>query len=136
MTDTEKALIDLLQTIDREYGLLVIIVEGRRDEEALRDLGITAEIVRTQSYMSRSELVDALAYLSDRNLSVLILTDYDEEGMEIAKHFEQELQVRKVKTLRRLRGKIRALMEDRLCIEDLHSLFKRDDSPEPAGPSR
>jgi 5S rRNA maturation endonuclease (ribonuclease M5) len=133
LTEEERELIHFLQRMEEEYKPLVIVVEGRRDESVLRDLGVTTAMVRTQSYRTRPELLDHLSTMQEENLSVLILTDYDQEGEEIAKHLEQELHARKTRTQRRLRKRVRTLMGERLCIEDLHSLFKREDSPEPAG---
>ena len=135
LTEEERKLIEFLQRVEREYQPLVIVVEGRRDEEVLRDLGVSTTIVRTQSYRSRPELLDHLSSMREKGLSVLILTDYDQEGDEIARHLEQELQIRKIRSQMRLRKKVRALMGERLCIEDLHSLFRKEDSPEPAGRS-
>jgi 5S rRNA maturation endonuclease (ribonuclease M5) len=135
LTEEERKLIEFLQRVEREYRPLVIVVEGRRDEEVLRDLGVSTIIVRTQSYRSRPELLDHLSSMREKGLSVLILTDYDQEGDEIARHLEQELQIRKIRTQMRLRKKVRTLMRERLCIEDLHSLFRKEDSPEPAGRS-
>ncbi len=131
LRDNESALIELFANIDREYKHLIIIVEGMRDERVLRDLGVRAPIVRTQTGVTRSELIEhILSIVADHN-QVLILTDFDHEGVEMAHFLEDELEHHKVVTLKRVRLEIRRLMGNWRCIEELCSLFKRKDSPEP-----
>jgi 5S rRNA maturation endonuclease (ribonuclease M5) len=122
----------LLTGLDRKYQSLLVVVEGRQDEHALRHFGMKSEIVRTQSRLGRPELVDRIAEIAGKEHQVLILTDFDREGSEVCGFLQRELELHKVKVLRGLRRKIRILMGDRRCIEDLEALFRRNDSPEMA----
>ncbi len=65
----------------------VIIVEGRRDESALRSLGINGPVI-TASYRPALDLAEDVS----RNYSqIIMLTDWDEKGEEMARNIEQHL---------------------------------------------
>ena len=132
MRDNEKKLVDIFTSLDSDYPNLLIIVEGKRDEKLLRNLGVTSKIIKTQSGRQRSVLVDKISRLVGKDGQVLILTDYDDEGIELQKYIEQGLELQKIKILRRLRKQIRKAMGNWRCIEEIVALFKRKDSPEPA----
>ncbi len=129
----ERLLIDILTQIEKKHPSIIIIVEGLRDERVLRNLGILAPIIRTQAGRLRPDLVDDIAEAAGKSGEVLILTDYDQEGIELAKFIESELEPRKVIVLRGLRLRIRNAMGNWRCIEELVALFGRKDSPEPLG---
>ncbi len=126
----ERELLLLLRSIDLEYRL-IIVAEGKRDERALRRLGVTKPIVRTQSGKKREELIDRIVQARSDDEEVLILTDFDVEGVEMAEYIERQLELRHVPVQRRLRGKIRKLMASLRHIEQLVILLKRRDSPLP-----
>lgn len=131
LRENEKSLIKLIQKLDNYEGILVI-VEGKRDEQILRSLGMRAPIVKTQHGLPRPELLDDIATRAGRDGRVLILTDFDEEGIEICKFIEKGLEPRRIKVLQGLRFEIRKAMGNWRCIEELVALFKRKDSPEPS----
>jgi 5S rRNA maturation endonuclease (ribonuclease M5) len=131
LRDNERALIDIIQKLDHDYEGLLVVVEGKRDELVLRSLGLKAPIVRTQSGTPRQQFIDQLASGTGQERQVLILTDFDEEGNGLSRLIEQELELRRVRVLRRLRREMRKAMGNWRCIEELTALFKRKDSPEP-----
>ena len=131
LRDNERALIDIIQKLDHDYEGLLVVVEGKRDEMVLRSLGLKAPIVKTQSGIPRQLFIDQLASATEQERQVLILTDFDEEGSELCRLIEQELEIRRIRVLRRLRREIRKVMGNWRCIEELIALFKRRDSPEP-----
>ncbi len=132
LRDNEKALIEIIQSLDNDYEGLLVVVEGKRDESVLRSLGLEAPIVKTQSGVPRPRFLDKLASQAGENGQVLILTDFDQKGNEIYNLVARELDIRSVKVLRRIRREIRKAMGNWRCIEELTALFKRKDSPEPA----
>ncbi|NHJ14341.1 MAG: hypothetical protein EAX95_11730 [Candidatus Thorarchaeota archaeon] len=132
LRDNERALIHTIETLDTKYEGLVVVVEGKRDEAILRNLGLKGPIIRTQSGTTRLEVVESIAAEVGERGQVLILTDYDVEGEVIRSGIEQELEIRRIKILRRVRNEIRKLMGNWRCVEEMVSLFKRKDSPEPA----
>ncbi len=131
LRDNERSLIDVLCSLDEKYPDILIIVEGKRDVRVLRDLGVTAQVIRTQTHRTREELVEKIASEAGKRREVLILTDFDAEGTEIAKHLEKNLEHHKIRILYRLRTRIRNLMGNWRCIEEIVAVFKRRDLPEP-----
>jgi len=87
----------------------VVIVEGARDQEALRQLGFRGEIsLFSQVGVTNADFIDAV---SREHGSVVIMTDFDEEGRKIdialSEGFERRA-VRVEKGLRREMGRIMA----------------------------
>ena len=126
----EKELLLLLRSIEMEYGL-IIVVEGKRDEIALRRLGISKPILRTQSGKKREELIDRIVQTRSDDEEVLILTDFDVEGAELAEYIERQLELKHIPVQKRLRGRIRKLMANLRHVEQLIVLLRRRDSPLP-----
>ena len=131
MRDNERWLVELLSGIDEDYENLLIVVEGKRDESVLRVLGVKAPIIRTQSGSSRVKLIEEISKQAGKESNLLILTDFDKEGIELCRFIEKELELRKITVLKRLRREVRKAMGNWRCIEELVSVFKRGDSPEP-----
>ncbi len=130
MLDDERELVEMIQSLDSKYENIFIIVEGKRDVLVLRNLGVKAPIIKTQSRLTRYDMVEKIVSEVGEKGQVLILTDYDKEGKEICSFIEKELETSGVKVLKRERRMIRKLMGHWRCIEELVSLFKRKDSPE------
>ena len=131
LRDNERALVEIIRNLDANYEQLVVIVEGKRDEWVLRELGLKAPIVRTQSGRSREQFIKRLISEIGENGQVLILTDVDEEGEALRSFIERELELERARVLRRVRGEIGKVMGNFCCIEELVALFKRKNSPEP-----
>lgn len=66
---------------DRALCGAVILVEGRRDREALAMLGIAGDILMT----SQQSLLNMSESLARQKKDVIILTDWDERGEEVAR---------------------------------------------------
>ena len=112
---------DELQNLlnELEYMVSTVIVEGLRDVKALRELGFKGQIdVCSQLSVSEPEFSEIL---SRNNKSVLLLTDYDEEGKKINRHLTKLLERQGVKVevgLRRQFGRTLAAIGI-YAIEDL-----------------
>lgn len=74
-----KRFLELIDKLREFEGAL--IVEGLRDEVALRNLGVRAEIIR----LSRLPLSE-VALIASSHKEVMILTDFDKKGEELAKN--------------------------------------------------
>ena len=57
----------------------LIIVEGKRDKAALREIGITGEILE----LSKKALFEVIEQASEKASKVIILTDLDSEGKKL-----------------------------------------------------
>lgn len=99
-----------------------IIVEGRRDELALRKLGITGTIHCLKATgKSRFELLEQL----DGSERAIILTDFDREGGELGAWLYQELSHRGIHPDNRAWWKLRGLARTEVrSVEELPSFVR------------
>ena len=101
----------------------IIIVEGQRDRDSLRKMGITGTILCLQS--SRKNAVGFVEELeSDRD--VIVLTDFDRQGVFLAKRLARILNSQKIHAnlvlWRELRGLTRSHVRS---IEELPKFYYR-----------
>ena len=104
-----------------------ILVEGTRDVEALRFLGVTTTI-DVSSHVRRAE--PAIAdNISTKTRNVLVLTDFDETGRNQAKRLTELLIAEGVHVQIELRRKIGRLMGilDLKTVESIDNLVMRKD---------
>lgn len=109
-----EELIDELQ-VHSENGA-VIIVEGHRDRDALRELGITGEI----RLGTKKGLLEFCEELAREYQSAIVLTDWDENGQKLAALMEVYLRDAGVSVNLDIRNKIQNLVQKR--IKDIESL--------------
>jgi len=97
-----------------------VVVEGARDKEVLKEMGITKEIAMYCSGFSYAGFVD---YLGSRYKRVAILTDYDRAGKRFNKKLSAGLEREGVKVERMYREKIGRILGLRgmKCIESINS---------------
>jgi 5S rRNA maturation endonuclease (ribonuclease M5) len=116
-----RKLIDRLAYESEKGG--VIIVEGRRDRDSLRKMGIEGPILCTQSSRkSTVGFVEGLGQIRD----VVVLTDFDRQGVYLAKRLTRVLNAQGVRTnltlWRDLRGLTRS---DVRSVEELPKFQQR-----------
>lgn len=100
----------------------VLIVEGRKDKEALRRLGLAGPIVCFKS--SGKGLADFLGDIEARK--AIVLTDFDKEGKDISAQINEELAHLNIKTDHTLRKRLGALVrQDARTIQDLFGYVER-----------
>ena len=104
-----------------------ILVEGTRDVEALRFLGVTTPI-DVSFHVRRAEPVIA-DNISTKTRNVLVLTDFDETGRNQAKRLTELLIAEGVHVQIELRRKIGRLMGilDLKTVESIDNLVMRKD---------
>lgn len=95
----------------------VILVEGRRDREALVSLGIQGEIIMT----SQRPLFNLAETLALDKREVVILTDWDARGDEVATQAEAFMKADGLKPDTVLRKALKVLV--RKEIKDVESLY-------------
>ena len=67
-----------------------ILIEGKKDEEALRELGINGNFIKVSgSGLKLFEIAEMAAQSSSK---VIILTDFDKKGNELAKRLSSDIQ--------------------------------------------
>ncbi len=109
-----EMLISELQTL-ADSGA-IIVVEGRRDAESLRFLGIKGEIM----FASRQPLLEFTELLSKSGKEIVLLTDWDKKGGIVARKIIQHLLTYGIMPNTDIRSRIRVLVKKR--IKDVESL--------------
>ncbi len=99
-----------------------IIVEGRRDESALRKLGVTGHIHCLKALgESRHDFLERL----NGTREAILLTDFDREGKELETWLYRELSQRGVRTDLKLWRRIRSLARTEIhAVEELPSFVR------------
>jgi 5S rRNA maturation endonuclease (ribonuclease M5) len=107
----------------------ILIVEGKKDERALRGLGIR-RIIRVDSRPIERVVRDAvLAAEKHKNREIIVLTDFDRTGRKLAAKMRLILQSRKIHANSRVRRDVMNLGIK--CVEELASV--RGAAPEEHG---
>ncbi|RZN36714.1 MAG: toprim domain-containing protein [Methanosarcinales archaeon] len=112
----EQVLQDILERSGGSGSGAVIVVEGKHDVAALRNLGICGKIVPL-SGQPLLNFADMLACSSD---SVIVLTDWDRRGNELAQRIVQYMQPYAVVVDTGLRDRLKKLV--RKDIKDVQGL--------------
>ncbi len=121
LEDLER--LEILEELILELQVLsemgaIIIVEGRKDVESLRSLGIRGDI----KLSSQQPLIDITEQLSRCGKVIVILTDWDRKGGMVARKIIDYLQVYGIIPNSYIRGRIGFLVKKR--IKDIESLSK------------
>ncbi len=102
---------------ERSNEGVAIIVEGKKDEKALRELGVSGPIYHVPSG-GRSPL-NSLEDLSGHD-EVIILTDFDRNGEKLALFCKKQLQKLGFTVLSDLRDKLRSYV--RKAVKDVEGV--------------
>ena len=101
----------------------LIVVEGTRDRESLRTMGIKGKILCLQS--SRRNTISFAEQL-DGERSVIVLTDFDRQGVFLANRLSRVLSSQNVHANLVLWRELRSLTRSELrSIEELPRLYDR-----------
>ncbi|WP_457548771.1 toprim domain-containing protein [Archaeoglobus sp.] len=84
MINYEEFMKALKELMDRAKDGAVVLVEGRRDVEALKGLGVVGKILPVSS-VPRAKLVESVEG------DVIILTDWDEKGEKLKREIFEML---------------------------------------------
>lgn len=113
---------EVLHSLYEINKLIPIIVEGKRDKKALRDMGFDGEIITIHSGKSLYEFSENIANRFDK---VVLLIDWDEKGQELYSKVGQNLQGL-WEDFASLRELLKILCQKEISeIEEIPSLFQR-----------
>ena len=119
----EEALEEIRELLEelRDYAGegVPVIVEGARDASALHELGVEKPVVRISG--SRKTALNFLEGLS-RHQRVVVLTDFDRAGDELARFCVKHLRRLGVEPIADLREKLKVLLHKE--IKDVQGLAK------------
>lgn len=86
--DQAEELIIVIARLKEEGGRYPVIVEGRKDERALREMGLSGTVLRLDTGKSVFNFCEGLRGEYDR---VIILTDWDRRGGRLARALREGL---------------------------------------------
>lgn len=67
-----------------------ILIEGKKDEKALKNLGVDGDFIKVSGSGLRLFEIAEMAAVSSRK--VVILTDFDKKGSELARRLSRDIQ--------------------------------------------
>jgi 5S rRNA maturation endonuclease (ribonuclease M5) len=102
---------------DRAMCGAVILVEGKRDREALAKLGVTGEFVLT----SHKSLLNLSESLARSKKDIIILTDWDDRGEEVARQISVFMEADGARPDNTIRCTLRGLLKKE--IMEVENLF-------------
>jgi 5S rRNA maturation endonuclease (ribonuclease M5) len=108
----------ILELQDMSVTGAIIVVEGRKDVESLRSLGIKGEI----KLSSQQPLLDFTEALSGCGKDIVILTDWDRKGGMVARKIIDHLHAYSIIPNTGIRTKIGFLVKKK--IKDIESLSR------------
>jgi len=97
-----------------------ILIEGKKDEEALNELGINGKIIKVSG--SGLKLFEIAEMATESSSKVIILTDFDKKGEILAKKLSEDIQSLGSHPDLSIRKKIMSI--SRKYIKDIESLPK------------
>lgn len=110
-------LVELLEELAEANDATPILVEGRRDVEALRKMGCRGEIIALHTGETLFAVVERVAASTK---AVILLTDWDRKGTELLERFHSLLTTHGVRCDRSYRDRIPGMV--RLSFKDVESL--------------
>ena len=87
LEDVQKALSELIE----ENKFIPVVVEGEKDVDALRRLGLTGEIITLNLGIT---LIDFCDKIAEKYNEIIILTDWDRKGCFLYHTIERNLEGR------------------------------------------
>ncbi len=102
---------------DRATCGAIVMVEGKRDRDALAKLGVTGEIVMT----SQQSLLNLCESLARSKKDIIIMTDWDDRGEEVAGQILLYMETDGLRPDNTLRIKLRGLLKKEImAVENLY----------------
>jgi 5S rRNA maturation endonuclease (ribonuclease M5) len=115
--ETLEAVEDLIRTLKDRPEAVVILVEGRKDRQALACLGVGGEIVQVQNAGGIFGVAEDLAR---QGQEAIILTDWDRKGGQLAELLRNALRANGVRFDDAIRARFSMLGKKE--IKDIESL--------------
>lgn len=116
-----RRLLSILEELQycAEQGM-PILVEGKKDEVALRKLGIKGNFIKVSG--SPLKLYEIAEQAAESSSKIIILTDFDKKGNELAKRLAEDIQALGSHPDLSIRRKIMGIT--RRYIKDIESLSR------------
>jgi 5S rRNA maturation endonuclease (ribonuclease M5) len=114
----------MMQLAEDSASGIPVVVEGRKDLDALRSLGVEGPVLMTKT--GGKSFVQVLQELEETGVvEVILLLDFDRRGKEGTAHFKEELERSKIKVNLNYWRTFSAFIGRQIqCIEGLNSYMK------------
>ena len=122
LKDREEKIRELIAKLTEEAAKgKPVVVEGKKDEQALRELGVAGKVVTVKTGgKSFLEATSEIEQLGVRE--VILLLDFDRRGIEGTARLESSLEHARIKVNKRIWLGLRALAgREMQCIEGLNA---------------
>jgi 5S rRNA maturation endonuclease (ribonuclease M5) len=120
LKEKEEKILRILNAIAEESAKgTLIIVEGKKDVETLRALGLTGAVLTVKT--GGKSFLDAVSEIEKRGVSeVILFLDFDRRGKEGTRHLKQSLERAKIKPDTKFWRELSALVGKEIqCVESL-----------------
>jgi len=116
--ETFEKLEETLEEISKRANAgATIVVEGKKDEVALRELGISGEFKQIPG--GGKNLLNSIEALSEHE-EVIMLTDFDSTGEDLAEFSEKHLEKLGITVLFELRDRLKSCL--RKAVKDIEGM--------------
>jgi len=119
LEDLEKILLDL-RSENESYP---VVVEGKNDVKALRNLDLGGSIMSFNVGLSTVNFAELMA---KEHSAVILLPDWDHKGIKLMKEWRNQFRALGVKVIDEIWVRLFRLVKKEItCVEDLHRLVVR-----------
>ena len=113
----------LMEELQQENLTVPVLVEGKRDVEALRNIGLEGEILMVHEGHTIIEMCEALA---SRHKEVILMLDWDRKGRQLTERIRRILMTEDIKVNEEFMGRIFFLVcKETKEVEALDGLMVR-----------
>jgi 5S rRNA maturation endonuclease (ribonuclease M5) len=130
LKEKEEKILQLLEAlVEESLKGTPIVVEGKKDVQTLRALGVTGTMLTVKT--GGKSFLDAVCEIEKMHVpEVILFLDFDRRGKEGTKHLKQSLERAKIKTNTKLWRRLSATAGNEIqCIESLtaylHTLHEK-----------
>lgn len=117
----EEKIVELVESLIEENESTPVIVEGKRDEIALRKMGLKGEILRLNLGMT---LTGFCEFIINNYSRVMLLLDWDRKGNELAILIEKILASNGIVCEIKYREEIQAIVGNSIrSVEEIYPLY-------------
>jgi 5S rRNA maturation endonuclease (ribonuclease M5) len=123
---------DKIEKIEQTINIIVeqsakgklIVVEGKKDEQTLRDLGVTGPVLTLKT--GGKSFFDTLLQIEELKVDeVILLLDFDRRGKEATKRLQLDLERAKIKANLQFWHELHGLVGREVqCIESLEKYLR------------
>ena len=120
LKEKEEKILQLLEAlVEESLKGTPIVVEGKKDVQTLRALGVTGTMLTVKT--GGKSFLDAVCEIEKMHVpEVILFLDFDRRGKEGTKHLTQSLERAKIKTNTKLWRRLSATAGNEIqCIESL-----------------